>query len=90
MKKRWVAAGMLEAERNFRRVRGYKEMAELVAALGRQAHPALSHPKTTIRLLPDQQWPPPNFNKVLLNSPTFALVMLISPPTAPLWLVTQV
>lgn len=26
MKKRWVAAGMLEAERNFRRVRGYKDM----------------------------------------------------------------
>jgi len=33
MKKRWVAAGMLEAERNFRRVRGCKEMPTLVAAL---------------------------------------------------------
>lgn len=36
MKKRWVAAGMLEAERNFRRVRGCKDMPTLVAALRRQ------------------------------------------------------
>jgi transposase-like protein len=35
MKKRWVAAGMLEAERNFRRVCGYKDMPVLVAALRR-------------------------------------------------------
>ena len=33
MKKRWVAAGMLEAERSFRRVRGYNDMAKLVTAL---------------------------------------------------------
>ncbi len=33
MKKRWVAAGMLEAERSFRRVKGCKEMNTLVAAL---------------------------------------------------------
>ena len=32
----WVAAGMLEAERNFRRVRGCKQMPTLVAALRRQ------------------------------------------------------
>lgn len=37
MKKRWVAAGMLEAERNFRRVRGCKDMPVLVAALHRHA-----------------------------------------------------
>jgi transposase-like protein len=37
MKKRWVAAGMLEAERNFRRVRGCKEMPTLVNALRRHA-----------------------------------------------------
>ena len=36
MKKRWVAAGMLEAERNFRRVRGCTQMPTLVAALRRQ------------------------------------------------------
>ena len=33
MKKRWVAAGMLEAQRSFRRVRGYRQMPALVAAL---------------------------------------------------------
>ena len=36
MKKRWVAAGMLEAERSFRRVRGFKDMATLVEALRRE------------------------------------------------------
>ena len=33
MKKRWIAAGMLEAERSFRRVRGHKDMKTLVEAL---------------------------------------------------------
>ena len=36
MKKRWVAAGMLEAQRSFRRVRGYKQVPALVAALRRR------------------------------------------------------
>jgi putative transposase len=36
MKKRWIAAGMLEAERSFRRVRGHKDMAKLVDALHRE------------------------------------------------------
>jgi len=36
MKKRWVAAGVVEAERSFRRVKGCKEMPVLVAALRRQ------------------------------------------------------
>jgi transposase-like protein len=36
MKKRWIAAGMLEAERSFRRVRGHKDMAKLVYALRRE------------------------------------------------------
>ncbi len=40
MKKRWIAAGMLEAERSFRRVRGHKDMAKLVAALRREVTPA--------------------------------------------------
>lgn len=35
MKKRWVAVGILEAERSFRRVKGCKEMPLLVAALRR-------------------------------------------------------
>jgi transposase-like protein len=42
MKKRWIAAGMLEAERSFRRVRGYKDMAKLVDALGRQVNPVVA------------------------------------------------
>ncbi len=33
MKKRWIAAGMLEAERSFRRVRGHNDMKTLVEAL---------------------------------------------------------
>jgi len=37
MKKRWLAAGMLEAERSFRRVKGCSEMPVLVAALRRHA-----------------------------------------------------
>ena len=37
MKKRWMAAGMLEAERSFRRVKGCGEMPVLVAALRRHA-----------------------------------------------------
>lgn len=30
---RWVAAGVLEAVKGFRRLKGYKEMPKLVAAL---------------------------------------------------------
>ena len=33
MKKRWIAAGMLEAERSFRRLKGYADMPALVAAI---------------------------------------------------------
>jgi transposase-like protein len=36
MIKRWMAAGMLNAERSFRRVKGCKDMPTLVAALARQ------------------------------------------------------
>ena len=35
MIKRWMAAGMLNAERSFRRVKGCKDMPTLVAALAR-------------------------------------------------------
>lgn len=38
MKKRWIAAGMLEAQRSFRKVIGYKQMPVLVAALRRHAN----------------------------------------------------
>ncbi len=36
MIKRWVAAGMLNAERSFRRIKGAKDMPTLLAALARQ------------------------------------------------------
>jgi hypothetical protein len=39
MKKRWIAAGMLEAERSFRRVRGYKGHAQAGRALRREVTP---------------------------------------------------
>ena len=35
---RWVGAALQEAERGFRRIRGYKDMPKLVAAL--RAHDA--------------------------------------------------
>jgi len=35
-KKRWIAAGMLEAERSIRRVRGHNDMKTLVEALRRE------------------------------------------------------
>lgn len=37
MKKRWIAAGMLEAERSFRRLKGNADMPTLVAAIARAA-----------------------------------------------------
>jgi transposase-like protein len=37
---RWTAAGMLEAERQFRRVIGYADLAKLVAAIERHHQPA--------------------------------------------------
>jgi transposase-like protein len=36
---RWTAAGMLNAERSFRRIKGYQQMPQLVEALHRHAHP---------------------------------------------------
>lgn len=40
MKKRWIAAGMLEAERSFRRLKGHADMPTLVAAISRATNPA--------------------------------------------------
>lgn len=47
---RWTAAGMLAAERSFRRIKGYKQMPQLVNALHRHAHPntADDTPATTV------------------------------------------
>jgi hypothetical protein len=35
MSKRWCAAGMLNAERSFRRLKGYRQLPRFVAALAR-------------------------------------------------------
>jgi putative transposase len=45
---RWTAAGMINAERSFRRLKGYKQMPQLIAALHRHAHPASSNRTETV------------------------------------------
>jgi putative transposase len=40
MKKRWIAASMLEAERSFRRVKGHADMPAFVATVHRATNPA--------------------------------------------------
>lgn len=45
---RWTAAGMLNAARSFRRVKGYKQMPQLTAALYRHAHPGTAHRPETV------------------------------------------
>jgi len=39
MRKRWTAAGMLEAEKQFRRIIGYRDLAKLVTAIERHGQP---------------------------------------------------
>jgi putative transposase len=36
MRMRWTAAGMLEAERQFRRIIGYRDLANLAVAVERE------------------------------------------------------
>ena len=48
---RWTAAGMLEAERRFRKIIGYRDLATLVVAIERNndqrhAHAAAAHSPT--------------------------------------------
>jgi putative transposase len=45
---RWTAAGMLNAERSFRRIKGYKQMPQLVEALHRHAHPETASSTETV------------------------------------------
>jgi putative transposase len=45
---RWTAAGMLNAERSFRRIKGYKQMPQLVDALRRHAHPETASDTETV------------------------------------------
>jgi len=39
MRQRWTAAGMLEAEHHFRRVKGYRDLPKLTAAIQRELQP---------------------------------------------------
>ncbi len=45
---RWTAAGMLNAERSFRRIKGYKQMPQLTEALHRHAHPETAPSTETV------------------------------------------
>ena len=40
MKKRWIATGMIEAQRTFRRVRGHTQMTDLVTRVSHAVNPA--------------------------------------------------
>ncbi|MGH7459293.1 MAG: IS256 family transposase, partial [Longimicrobiaceae bacterium] len=46
MRLRWTAAGMLEAERQFRRIIGYRHLADLAVAVEREVRTA-SQPSPT-------------------------------------------
>jgi putative transposase len=46
---RWTAAGMLNAERSFRRIKGYKQMPQLVKALHQHTHPDTDRNTETVR-----------------------------------------
>jgi putative transposase len=52
MCRRWTAAGMLEAERQFRRIIGYQDLAKLALAIEREvAQPSITHiPEETATL----------------------------------------
>ena len=39
MKKRWIATGMIDAQRSFRRVRGHTQMTNLVTVIGHAINP---------------------------------------------------
>jgi len=44
---RWTAAGMLEAEQQFRKVIGYRELARLVVAIERETTTTITIPSPT-------------------------------------------
>jgi putative transposase len=53
---RWTAAGMIEAERQFRRVIGYRDLAELAVAIERDLGRTTS-PFPTQEVIPVDAWP---------------------------------
>ena len=44
---RWTAAGMLEAERRFRRIVGYRQLARLAVAIERDLAPSITKKEVT-------------------------------------------
>ncbi len=48
MKKRWIAAGMLEAERTFRRIKGRADVPPSSPPSPEPSAPTLSHLPTTL------------------------------------------
>ena len=48
---RWTAAGMLEAERQFRKIIGYRQLAKLAVAIERELAVATT-PKEVATLVP--------------------------------------
>jgi putative transposase len=47
MRKRWTAAGMLQAEQQFRRIVGYSQLAQLVTAIEHRHHTLQSQNQVT-------------------------------------------
>jgi len=45
---RWTAAGMLEAEQQFRKVIGYTDLAKLAVAVERDLHPQATNTYTSM------------------------------------------
>jgi len=82
---RWSAAGVLEAELGFRRVRGYQEMPELIAAL--QKHAATRRLRRGMRKWVDLLLPPerlPNDSVIDTDPPAPLALPLRQPSPAPL------
>jgi len=48
MRRRWTAAGMAEAQRSFRRVKGHRDLPALAAAIHHELHPTPTAEATTL------------------------------------------
>jgi hypothetical protein len=67
---RWTAAGMINAERSFCRVKGYKQMPQLVAVPYRHAHPDTAAPTETVGAAAQRsQGSSPKFHETLDTVP---------------------
>jgi putative transposase len=49
MRRRWTAAGMAEAQKGFRRVRGHRDLPKLTAAIRRELNPTPTEEATAVR-----------------------------------------